>query len=124
MFVDEQKTLMTFEYFLETSKLIYEVNFMNQKRYIEEGIKKRRELLGRAKDKKATKTSSKQNMAELEASKVTYVQRDSAMDKLIPVADELRRLKQLVIEASIVNKLGQDEIVKVKKELDVQEINQ
>ena len=65
MFTDEQKTLMTFEYFLETSKLIYEVNFISQKRNIEEGIKKRRDLLAKANDRKANKTSKKLNIAEL-----------------------------------------------------------
>ena len=65
MYTDEQKTLMTFEYFLETSKLIYEVNFISQKRNIEEGIKKRRDLLAKANDRKANKTSKKLNIAEL-----------------------------------------------------------
>ena len=65
MYTDEQKTLMTFEYFLETSKLIYEVNFISQKRNIEEGIKKRRDLLAKANDRKSNKTSKKLNIAEL-----------------------------------------------------------
>ena len=65
MYTDEQKTLMTFEYFLETSKLIYEVNFISQKRNIEEGIKKRRDLLAKANDRKSNKTSKKFNIAEL-----------------------------------------------------------
>lgn len=30
-FTDEGKKLMTFEYFLETSKIIYEANFYNQR---------------------------------------------------------------------------------------------
>ena len=115
MYTDEQKTLMTFEYFLETSKLIYEVNFISQKRNIEEGIKKRRDLLGKAKNKKENKTSKKLGIEELEEEIEKEHRKEKALLSLIPLTDDVQRWN--IIKGGVDVKQINDKIKSIKTKI-------
>ena len=69
--MDESNSVMSFDFLLETSKIIYELNFINQKRQIEEFLRFRRKFLDENRDKKDKKQSKKESLADIEAEYAT-----------------------------------------------------
>ena len=94
MFTDQDKKLMTFEYFLETSKIILEANFLNQKNELAQGINARRKLLAEASGKKENKTSKKENVADLKAKLNKWEDMEKSYERHKEIKSEIKRLEE------------------------------
>ena len=94
MYTDMDKKLMTFEFFLESSKIVYEANFLNQKNELTQGISVRRKLLADANGKKQNKTSKKESLPELLAKQKRWDDMKKCRDRQKKIKEDIDELKE------------------------------
>ena len=107
IFTDDSKSMLTYDYFLESSKLIYTLYFMSQKQRLEEGTQFRRQHLSKAlgnkdkkTDKKVTYVELEQKISDWETAKQVLKEMDTLKNQIESIKRDQQKLEELAKEVT------------------------